>query len=295
VYESFYELTCRPFSKTPDPRFLFLGTRHEEALARLEYAVLEKELVVLTGDVGCGKTTVSRALMDSLSMDSHEVITLLNPRLTPAQFLRTLARRLGVEEDRFHKEDLLEAIYGRIYDLYGLGRTPVIIIDEAQLISGRGTFEEIRLLTNFQLDDANLVSVVLIGQPDLARKLKQAAQKPLRQRIGMQYHLGPLLPGEIKPYVLHRLAVAGREAPLFEDEAIDTLYRYSGGVPRLINNLASNALLEGFIREVGTIHADIVLNVARDFELLPQSVSGRSDDSWLERSGQEYSHKGGPE
>ena len=279
MYEAFYGLTCRPFSKTPDPRFLFLGKRHEEALARLEYAVLERELVVLTGEVGCGKTTLSRALMDSLSSDTHEVITLLNPRLTPAQFLRTLARRLGVEESRFQKEDILEAIYGRIYDLYGQGRTPVIIIDEAQLVSGRGTFEEIRLLTNFQLDEENLVSVVLIGQPDLQRKLKQPAQKPLRQRIGMQYHLGPLLPREVKPYVEHRLSVAGRQEPLFEDDAVDALYRYATGVPRLINNLASNALLEGFIREVDSIHADIVTNVARDFDLVPVSglTRGRED------------------
>jgi len=272
VYETFYGLTCRPFSKTPDPRFLFLGKRHEEALARLEYAVLEKELVVLTGEVGCGKTTLSRALMDTLPADTHQVITVLNPRLTPAQFLRTLARRLGLEEGRFQKEDILEAIYGRLYDLYGRGMTPVVIIDEAQLVSGRGTFEEIRLLTNFQLDEENLVSVVLLGQPDLQRKLKQPAQKPLRQRIGMQYHLGPLLPGEVKPYIEHRLSVAGRQEPLFEDDAVEALYRYAAGVPRLINNLASNALLEGFIREVDSIHADIVANVARDFDLVPTSA-----------------------
>lgn len=278
MYEAFYGLACKPFSKTPDPRFLFLGTRHEEALARLEYAVLEKELVVLTGDVGCGKTTLSRALMDALSPQTHDLITILNPRLTGGQFLRTVAKGFGVAEEHLHKEDLLDSIYARIYDRYSMGRTPVVIIDEAQLIPGRGMFEEIRLLTNFQLDDTNLIALVLIGQPDLAKKIKQAALQPLRQRIGMQYHLGPLTRQDVAPYVAHRLSVAGRTEPLFDGGAIEALYRYSGGVPRIINNLASNALLEGFIREISLIGEGIIANVAREFDLTPVTALERQQE-----------------
>jgi len=268
MYEAFYGVTCRPFSKTPDPRFLYLGRAHEEAMARLEYAVSERELVVLTGEIGCGKTTLSRALMDSLPPEKFDVVTVLNPRLTPQQFLRTIARGLGIPVDQFQKDDLLDMLYMRLYDRFSMGRTPVIIIDEAQLVMGRGIFEEIRLLTNFQLDDTNLMSIVLIGQPDLNERLKHSDQQPLRQRIGMRCHLGPLSSGEIMPYLAFRLAVAGRAEPLFGQDAADAIFRYSGGVPRVINNLASNAMLEGFIRDAAMIGADIVVNVAREFDLV---------------------------
>ncbi len=170
MYEEFYALNCRPFSKSPDPRFLFFSKAHEEAFARLLYAVEEKDLILLTGEVGCGKTTLSRALMDRLGED-YRTIAIINPRLTPAQFLRTIARHFGIETPQGYKEDLIEVIYERVYDDYQKGVTPVIIIDEAQLIPDKATFEEIRLLTNFQLDEGNLLSLVLIGQPDLRKRL----------------------------------------------------------------------------------------------------------------------------
>jgi len=270
VYREFYGLTCLPFSKTPDPRFLYLSRFHNEAMARLEYAVTEKELVVLTGEVGCGKTTLSRALMDILGSERYDVVTILNPRLTPDQFLRTISQGLGIGESGVERDDLLLRIYERVYRGYETGRTPVIIVDEAQLVPGRETFEEIRLLTNFQLDAENLLSVVLIGQPDLKDRLRERENLPLQQRIGMQYHLAPLEEDEITPYIEHRLAVAGRSYPLFTEEAVWTLYQYSGGIPRVLNHLAANSLLEGFSREAELIGGDIVLNVARDFELSPR-------------------------
>ncbi|MBI1811843.1 MAG: tRNA (adenosine(37)-N6)-threonylcarbamoyltransferase complex ATPase subunit type 1 TsaE, partial [Nitrospirae bacterium] len=164
MYEEFYGLKRRPFTKTPDPKFLFMSRAHEEALARLQYAVEEKELVVLTGDVGCGKTTLTRALIDSLG-EKYRIILIINPRLTPAQFLRTVAKRFDIAVSGGFsslKDDLLEAIYSKVYEDYKSGITPVIIIDEAQLIPNKDTFEEIRLLTNFQLDDANLLSLILV-------------------------------------------------------------------------------------------------------------------------------------
>jgi general secretion pathway protein A len=266
MYEQFYGLKQRPFSKTPDPRFLYLSKSHEEALARLHYAVEEKELVLLTGEVGSGKTTLTRALMDSLG-EKYRVIVLINPRLTPAQFLRTLAKRFDIDVSHNYKDSLLDAICEKVYKDYESGITPVIIIDEAQLIPKKETFEEIRLLTNFQLDDTNLLSLILVGQTDLRRRLNHKAYLPLRQRIGLFYHLGPLAEHEIKSYMEHRLKVSGLSDPLFTDEALQKLYRYSGGIPRLINGLATTALLDGVGREQRTIDGFLISEAARELGL----------------------------
>src|SRR3990172_3380388 len=182
MYEEFYGLEKKCFSKTPDPAFLYLGRAHAEALARLQYAVEEREFVLLTGEIGSGKTTLSRALVDSLD-GSYRPVLITNPRLSPAQFLRTLAKKLGVPKPMYFKNDLLEQINERLYLSDQEGVCPVIIIDEAQLIPGKDTFEEIRLLTNYQLDDKNLVCLALIGQTELRERLKRPAYKALRQRI----------------------------------------------------------------------------------------------------------------
>lgn len=269
IYEEFYGLKRRPFTKTPDPKFLFMSRAHEEALARLQYAVEEKELVVLTGDVGCGKTTLTRALIDSLG-EKYRIILIINPRLTPAQFLRTVAKRFDITASggfSSHKDDLLEAIYSKVYEDYQTGITPVIIIDEAQLIPNKDTFEEIRLLTNFQLDDANLLSLILVGQPDLRRRLNHKAYMPLKQRIGLFYHLGPISEDEIIGYVEHRLRVGGCEEQLFTGEALKALHAYSRGVPRLINSLATAALLSGLGHEYRIIERQLINEAAQEFGL----------------------------
>src|SRR6185436_14368680 len=147
MFEEFFGLRAKPFGKTPDPSFLYESEQHKEALARLEYAVDEKELALLTGDVGSGKTTLSRALIDRLG-DSRPVVLLINPRLTPTQLLRSIAAGLGVEPGRFRNE-ILDRIHTKLFELYEAGREPVLIIDEAQLIPTKATFDEIRLLTNF--------------------------------------------------------------------------------------------------------------------------------------------------
>jgi len=269
VYEEYYGLKRRPFTKTPDPKFLFMSRVHEEALARLQYAVEEKELVVLTGDVGCGKTTLTMALIDSLG-EKYRIILIINPRLTSAQFLRTVAKRFDIPvSGRFSgfKDDLLDAIYSKVYEDYQAGITPVIIIDEAQLIPDKDTFEEIRLLTNFQLDDANLLSLILVGQPDLRRRLNHKAYLPLKQRIGLFYHLGPISEDEIKGYVEHRLKVGGCEEQLFTEEALKALHAYSGGVPRLINSMATAALLSGLGSGYRIIERQLINEAAQEFGL----------------------------
>jgi type II secretory pathway predicted ATPase ExeA len=263
VYEEFYGLKEKPFSKTPDPRFLYHSAKHAEALARLQHAVEEQDIVLLTGEIGSGKTTLSRAFIDSLDA-SYRPLLIINPRLSPSQLLRTVALRLGMDDAARLRHGILEGINARLYELYEEGKRPVIIIDEAQLIPGKATFEELRLLTNFQLDDRNLLSIVLIGQTELRERLNRRPYQALRQRIGMQYHLGPLDAEETAFYVQYRLRVAGREAPLFDEQALALLYEHSGGIPRRINTLAANALVEGFGREAAIIDADIMESVVKD-------------------------------
>jgi type II secretory pathway predicted ATPase ExeA len=263
MYKEFYNLREKPFNKTPDPRFLYHSPKHAEALARLLHAVEETDIVLLTGEIGSGKTTLSRAFIDALD-ESYHPLLIINPRLSPSQLLRTVALRLGMEDAIRYRQDILEGLNAKLYELYEAGRRPVIIIDEAQLIPGKSTFEELRLLTNFQLDDRNLLSLVLIGQTELRERLNKKTYRALRQRVGMQYHLGPLSADETAAYVQYRLKVAGREAALFDDQALVLLYQYSEGVPRRINIIAANALVEGFGREATIIGADIIESVVKD-------------------------------
>lgn len=263
MYEGFYGLAERPFNKTPDPRFLYESSKHAEALARLQHAVEEQDIVMLTGEIGTGKTTLSRALIDWLD-DSYHPVLIINPRLSPSQLLRITALRLGIDGPGRYRHELLENINKRLYELYESGKRTVIIIDEAQLIPGRETFEELRLLTNFQLDDRNLLSLVLIGQTELKERLERRQYQALRQRIGMQYHLGPLDAAETAAYIEHRLRVAGRATPLFEKEAVQMIYRHSSGLPRRINTIAGNALVEGFGRGSRMIGPEIIEDVVKD-------------------------------
>src|SRR5687768_13522690 len=183
MFEEHFGFSTKPFGRTPDPAFLYESDQHREALARLEYAVEEKDLALLVGDIGSGKTTLSRALIDRIG-DTRPVILLINPRLTPSQLLRSIASGLGLTPKHF-RNDLLDQIHTTLYELYEQRREPVLMIDEAQLIPSKATFDEIRLLTNFQLDDQNLLSVILIGQPELEERLARRPYAALRQRIGL--------------------------------------------------------------------------------------------------------------
>jgi len=267
MYESFFGLNERPFSKTPDPRYLYMSKGHREALARLLYAVEERDLVLLTGEIGCGKTTLSRRLMDELDERAYRIILFVNPRLTPMEFLRGLALRLGVEEPAAGKTDLLEQIGQALYDFYQRDVCPVLVIDEAQLVPHKETFDEIRLLTNYQLDDQNLISVVLMGQPELRKRLAHPVYEPLCQRVGMQYDLKPLSLEETVEYLDFRVRTAGGAAGLFLPEAASLVHEYSGGIPRKINHAASLALLEAFGRESRRVNAEILEAVMEELVL----------------------------
>lgn len=263
MYESFYGLRVRPFGKTPDPAFLWEGPTHAEALARLELAAHDKEVAVLTGDVGTGKTTLTRALIDRLG-DSFKIVLLINPRLSPAELLAFIAERLGVQTPARTKTKLYDALTGRLFALYEAGETPLIIVDEAHLIPTRAVFEELRLLMNLQLDDAQLLGLLLVGQPELRERLAKKDLKSFVQRVGVAYHLRPLTRQDVGSYIAHRLAVAGREEPLFEEGALDIVHEASGGVPRRINVICQAALLVGFGNQSSRIDHAIIEDVWND-------------------------------
>jgi type II secretory pathway predicted ATPase ExeA len=263
VYEAYWELSEKPFRKTPDPRYLFLNETYEEALERLLFAVEEMELALLTGEVGSGKTLLTRALVDRVG-ERYEVGMILNPRLPPRQFLHTVALELGVEGPGLHSNDLLTQIHERLLALYEADRAALLVVDEAHLIPGKPTFEEIRLLTNYQLDDRNLIAVVLVGQPELRVRLRHRTYRALTQRFGVSFHIVPLSLTDTQAYLAHRLAVAGATRPLFTEEAAVRLHVASGGIPRLLNHLATQALVEAMARGADEVDAAAVAAVLED-------------------------------
>ena len=275
MYEQYWGLREKPFRKTPDPRYLFLNETYEEALERLLFAVEEMELALLTGEVGSGKTLLTRALVDRIG-EKYEVGMILNPRLSPRQFLRSTASELGVAQPRYHTSDLLDQIHERLLELDAQQRAALLVVDEAHLIPGKPTFEEIRLLTNFQLDDRNLVAIVLVGQPELRERLRHRTYRALTQRIGASFHLVPLAARESHAYVAHRLAVAGASREVFTPEAVERLHVAAGGIPRVLNHLATQALLEGMARGAQRVDAAVVEAVAseRDFEGVSAQARG---------------------
>ncbi|HXI14124.1 MAG TPA: AAA family ATPase [Thermoanaerobaculia bacterium] len=234
-------------------------------MARLEYAVEEKELAVLTGAVGSGKTTLSRALIDRIG-ETRPVVLLINPRLTPLQLLRAIATGLGLSPARL-RTALVDQIQSALVTLYEEGREPVVILDEAQLIPSKATFDEIRLLTNFQLDDQNLLSVILVAQPELDRKLTKAGYESLAQRIGVRFSLSPLAEDQVAAYVAHRLSIAGADRNPFSAEAMKVIHARSRGIPRLINAIAHTAMLDAFGDDAETIDAERAERAADEHRL----------------------------
>lgn len=257
MYFEFYGLHRKPFSKTPDPEFLFPSRQHAEALARLSHALEEREVAVLSGDVGAGKTTLSRALVDAFA-ERCRFSFVIHPALPPAQLLGAIAEGFGLAPAR-RKADAFGALAEHVARLDAEGQFAVVIVDEAQLLPGRAAFDELRLLTNLAADDRALVGIVLVGQPELRERIRNRGGEAFAQRIGIAYHVGALDgDDETGRYLAHRLAVAGRREPLFDAAAVEAIHRLSGGLPRRVNQLAASALLEGFAREAPRISADVV-------------------------------------
>jgi general secretion pathway protein A len=251
MYTSFFGLQEKPFAITPDPRYLYLSERHAEALAHLLYGINEAGgFIQLTGEVGTGKTTVIRSLLEQLPGHA-DVALILNPRVTPAEFLLTICEELHVhvpEAGRGSTKTLMDLLGRQLLDTHARGRRVVLIVDEAQNLSTE-TLEQVRLLTNLETATTKLLQIILIGQPELRALLDQPDLRQLAQRITGRYHLDPLSTEETSGYVKHRMRVAGATAEVFTPSALREIHRLSGGIPRVINVICDRALLGAFTQE----------------------------------------------
>lgn len=263
MYLDYWGLAEFPFENVPDPRFMYYSPEFEEALIRLIYAVERKKgAALLTGEVGCGKTTLSRVLIQRLAENRADISLITNPSLDPLDFLKEILYQFGINPPPgSSKSDLLNMLNARMLENMNGDRTTLLIIDEAQVIS-KATFEEIRLLLNFQLNDRFLLTLILIGQPELRDIIRDISQ--LDQRIAIKYHLPPMNFEDTMKYIGSRLKVAGAEKDIFTLEAIDEVFRGSMGVPRKINNICDMSLMIGFVGKAQVIDSSVVLKVVKE-------------------------------
>src|SRR5206468_6701408 len=262
MYEAYWELSEPPFDNSPNPKFFYLSPEHEGALVRAGYTLSDSEgCGVRTGEYGCVKTTRARALIQRLEAERYEIGLLTNPSWNALDFLREVLYQLGVETEANTKPALLHALNDIFYQNYQAGRDSVVIVDEAQLIEDDGVFEELRLLLNFQTDDRFLVTLLLVGSPELAVKVRR--MKHLDQRITLRYHLNTLDYSNTANYVAYRLKMAGQLKPLFTEAAIKLIFDFTRGTPREINNLCDVALLVGYSKRASEIDETIIAAVIK--------------------------------
>jgi general secretion pathway protein A len=266
MYTEFWGLTEKPFENTADPRFLYFAMQHEEAFTRLNYAVNEqKGLAMLTGVFGCGKTVIAQALIGGLSKAKYEIAFIVNPQLSGVELLREIIYDLGIKENLpTLKTDIMHLFSERLHHNMDDGKNTVIIIDEAHPIIDELIFEELRLLLNLQYKNKFLLTLILLGQPELKEKINNIKQ--LQQRVSVKYHLAGLNQAETSKYIEHRLNVAGASRKIFENEAFELIYNTSGGIPRRINQICDMALLTGFGRNSSLIGSGIINEAVEDLE-----------------------------
>jgi len=268
MYKKFFGLRENPFNVNPDPRFLF-STRHtEEAFAVLTYGIQSRKgFITLTGEVGTGKTTLLNKLLDWLHDQSLATAFVFNSRLNVTQFLDFMMADFGVPCDAASKSQLLQRLYNWLLDRYRAGETAVLVVDEAQNLSDE-VLEEVRMLTNLETFTEKLLQIILVGQPELEQRLKQPQLRQLRQRLTLRAKTHPFNLEETKSYINQRLRIAGSNGdPIFEAGATVALFRYSLGIPRIINLLCEHCLVSAFVDQKKTVSADVVDSVARDFDL----------------------------
>jgi len=266
MHESYWGLTEPPFSLTPDPRFLFLSRQHEDALMMLHYAITRnKGAALLAGDIGLGKTTVSRKLLDLLDPVRYKIVLIVNPILTPVQMIQEILGQLGVTTASRNRQVLITDLHKALITFYERGQQVVLMIDEAHLIRSSQTLEEMRLLLNCQMNDQFLISLVLLGQNELRPKI--AKVPALEQRMAIRHNLQPLDVIETGDLILHRLRVAGftGDTNIFTPDACYEIHKYTNGYPRLICQMADNALLMGMVQKVKNIDGFLMHNIIADF------------------------------
>jgi general secretion pathway protein A len=266
VYLEFYGLRLSPFDITPNPRFLFHSTKHREAFNHLLYGIRERKgFVQLTGEVGAGKTTLCRALLEHLDK-KYSTALILNPVLNADELMRAIATEFGLDVKGRDRLETIAAISDFLLKQTLAGKETVLIVDEAQNLT-EDLLEQVRLISNIETDDRKLLQIVLMGQPELRDRLNQHKLRQLRQRITVRYHLASLTCREVGQYIQHRLALAGaRGFPAFTTPAVWRVFRYSRGIPRLVNAVCDKALLAGYVERSERITYRMVGRAIRELE-----------------------------
>ena len=275
MYKEFFGLRANPFNVNPDPRYLFLTRHTEEALACLTYGIQSRKgFVLLTGEVGTGKTTLINKLLEWLRLQQVATAFVFNSRMNVPQFLDYMMADFGIPCDSKSKSQILQRLYNWLLDRYRAGETAVLIVDEAQNLTDE-VLEEIRMLTNLETFTEKLLQIVLVGQPELETKLKQPQLRQLRQRLTLRAKTHPLTIEETKAYVQQRLRIAGSDGrQIFDGDALNAVHKYSNGIPRVVNLLCEHCLVSAFVDQKSTICEAVVDAVARDFDLSDNVASG---------------------
>lgn len=266
MYRQFFGLKEKPFNVTSDPNFLFLSRIHKEAFAHLIYGIKERKgFMEITGEIGAGKTTLCRALLNQLDINTKSAF-IFNSNLPDMQLLQAIVEDFGLEAGRKNKISLLRQFNKFLIEELAKDNNVILIIDEAQNLKA-STLEEIRMLSNLETDSTKLFQIILVGQPELKNKLNSPELKQLRQRIGVRFHITPLEKEDVAKYIKHRLGVAGSAGDInFSEDALEAIYGYSGGVPRIINMVCDKALLLAYVKETKEIERPIVERGIKELE-----------------------------
>ena len=267
MYEKFFELEKKPFELVPNPEFLFLSKSHKKAIVYLDYGLKEHSgFILVTGEVGSGKTTIVRNLLKNLD-DTVTLSKVFNTKVTSEQLIAMVNDDFGLDTAHKDKITLLRELTDFLIDQHAAGRWPTLIIDEAQNLSGE-LLEEVRMLSNLETDTSKLLQIILVGQPELRKTLAQPELRQLRQRISISCHLMPLSRQETEDYIFHRLEIAGnRNAVSFDDGSIDIIYSFSRGIPRLVNIICDFLMLSAIAEETRRMTKELVQEVIGEIEI----------------------------
>jgi type II secretory pathway predicted ATPase ExeA len=272
-YLDFYKLNEEPFSSAPDIKFYYNSAQHSKALVRLMYAVDSmKGLALLIGDIGTGKTTLARRMLDSLPEEEYEsaLLVIIHSGITADWLLKKIAMQLGVAEPSDNKITLLSQLYERLNELYEQHKKAVVLIDEAQMLKTKEMMEEFRGLLNLEAPDRKLITFVFFGMPEIEENL--LLDSPLAQRVALKYRLESFNYESTEAYVKHRLGLAGNKEEIFTPDAIEKIHYYSNGIPRMINIISSNALFEGFLVKAKVIDSRIIDSVVSDLGITSEQT-----------------------
>ncbi len=265
MYLEHWGMTRMPFKNTPDPDFYYHSPQHEETLSRMLFCVQnDMGAALLTGVFGCGKTLVINLLRSRLDTASYRFVLVSHPQLDDLELLRMILIKMGLTSVPTHKADVVQTLENALTNNYRDGKDTILIIDEAHIIERRETFEEIRMLLNYQYEGKTLVNLFLVGQPEIG--LKVDINKPLSQRLAMRAHLGPFTGDDTCEYVRHRINTAGSSSDIFTVRAYELLHDLSGGIPRRINNICNLSLLLGASRKLESVDEMVIYDVSRTLE-----------------------------